>query len=455
MRILTKPFQLLGYAAYITALIFLLDTAVTIDMSLIYGLLSLLLLTAAFLVISIPNKLIILLLTGSASFIFIQEGTGPREAAEAFGTNANILALFLLIPLAGTYMSYTGYLTSLKQFIVKRSTVSGSHPYRLSFLLTLSIGFVLNYGSLAIIRQIADESFRSFREKQLTLHMMRAFACCMLWSPYFVNVGLITALFDVSWFSIGLFGMIMALIYALTAAFWLRFTSFSQEQIVENKPEPMEREASILPLLRFGGIFTGLSFLLYYMFDVSMIVIVCTTAVFLPALYALIKKEANGYYAELIKDSSHAFLRLRNELSIFIAAGFFGTAVSATDAGTVISSRLADWTSGSVLLFTVIIIAVTTMFALIGFHPIVIIIGIGSSLNLEALQISPEYASLLLLASWTTATQVSPFAGQILMSSRLMKVTPLELSKKNMGFTAAAGTLLVLFLYSLHLTGIL
>ncbi|WP_187254424.1 hypothetical protein [Alkalicoccus halolimnae] len=420
------------------------------QLSLIYGILSLALLIAAFFFINRSNKLIISLLTAGAFFIYLMENISPLEMTEAFGTNTNVLSLFLMIPLVGAYMSFTGYLTSLKHYIAEKSAESGNHPYRLSFTLMLCIGFILNFGAMAIIRQIADESFRSFHQKKLTLHLMRGFACCMLWSPYFVNIGLVVAIFDISWFSIGFFGLFLAAVFAGLSTLWLRRIDFSGDVTIENTSRSLKHKVSILPLIRFGILFVSLSFLFYYNADASMIVIVSLLAIFLPIVFALAKKEMGGYLSYVFSDIRHSFLRVKNEMAIFIAAGFFGTAVSSTAAGEVISNSLAVWTSGSVLLFSFIIMLVTLMFALVGVHPIIIIIGIGSSLSPESLGISHEYAALLLVSSWTIATQISPFSGQVLMASRLMDVTPLSVIKQNASFVAAAFVCVGTALYSLY-----
>lgn len=443
----------LGVIAYITALLFLLHSVIPVNLAPLYGILAFILLIAAFIVIQPVNKLIISALCIAAAIISFNHQEDLLTVAASFGTNVNILALFLLIPIVGSYMSYTGYLNQLKQFIILQSKSSQNRPYRLSFLLMVTAGLILNFGSMAIIRQIADESFRYFQVKKLTLHMMRGFACCMLWSPYFVNVGLVIALFDVSWFTIGGFGFILAILYAGLSAVFLSRINFTEEKIISNEEITAKASSSLLPLLRFTGIFILLSFVTYYMLEISMIIVVCFLAVIVPSFYALVKREATGFSHYLTSQITGSFWKLKNELAIFIAAGFFGTALSATAFGEIISTLLLQWTLGSVLLFTLLIMLVTVLLALIGIHPIIIIIGIGSSITPAAIGISPEYAALLLLVSWTVATQLSPFSGQVLMASRLMNVKPTEITKQNALFVLVCFIVLSIVMYSFYFFG--
>ncbi|SDN33062.1 hypothetical protein [Alkalicoccus daliensis] len=446
---------ILGITAYVTAVLFLLDTVLPRDISPVYGFLALLLLSAAFFSIQRINKIIISILTITAVFIAAEENFTPAAAAAAFGTNVNILALFILIPLVGSYMSYTGYLNQLKQFIILKSSGNKNRPYRLSFTLMCTAGLILNFGSMAIIRQIADESFRSFYPKKMTLHMMRGFACCMLWSPYFVNVGLVLALFDVSWFTIFGYGLVLAVLYGVLSAIFLSDIKFSEDTLITNEGKRQDASAEIIPLLRFTLVFIGLSFLVYYAADATMIEVVTFLAILIPYIFAVFKREVIGFSQHIMEQITGSFQKVKNELAIFIAAGFFGTAVAATNFGTIISELLIQWTLGSVLFFTVLIMFITLLLALVGIHPIIIIIGIGSSITPAAIGISAEYAALLLLVSWTVATQLSPFSGQVLLASRLMSEKPVEVSKKNSKFVLVAFVVLSTAVYSFHFAGLL
>ncbi|MFC4735748.1 hypothetical protein ACFO4L_04035 [Bacillus daqingensis] len=441
--------KLTGPAAYLMVLLYLIDSVTPLEMYVLYGILAALLLLISMLYISLPARIIISLLLITGAVLHVQLSLPFTVWIESFSANVNILGLFLFVPIIGWYMSYTGYLEDLKQVIVKRAREKGSKPYRTSFFLMLTTGMLLNFGAISLIRQIADESFQSFHPKKLTVHLMRGFAACMLWSPYFVNIGLVLSIFHVSWFSIGWAGLSLAVIYSISAGLFLKTLRFTHDPPSVNDAES-GRKASLLPLLRFAAIFVTLSLTWYGLAEQSMIAIVSWLGLLVPMIYASLKGELSGFFRESAGYISSAFSRLKNEIAVFIAAGFFGTALSFTETGAVVTEVLLDLTGGSVLLLSFMIMAATAVLAMIGIHPVVIIIGVGGSLNYEAAGMSAEYAAMLLVLSWTCATQISPFSGQMLMTARLIGVRPIELSRQNALFVTASAIASGFLLYSFH-----
>ncbi len=375
-----------------------------------------------------------------------------------FGENISLLTLFILIPLIGTYMSIAGYLTALKEKVKQREKKGGKHPYRLSYTLVATMGTILNFGSLAIVKRIADESFSTFQERKLTLHMMRAFAFCMLWSPYFVNVGLVVVLFDVSWFNIGGYGFLLAIIYLLLSIWMLPKISFPNDPPVKNAvtaSDKREVSPSLFPLMTFTTVLIILSLVLDYILYVNMLTVVSILAVVLPFIWAFFSKLVQSYVQEVFDQILGSFSKFKNELAIFVSAGYFGVALSYTDLGEIISSVLLTLSFGTVYLFTLLVVVITILLAQIGIHPIIIVIGVGSALSPETFGVSPEYIALTFLLSWTLATQVSPFSGQVLMSSKLMKTTTTIIARENAKFVFICFLILPGLLYSLHIIGAL
>ncbi|WP_143709628.1 hypothetical protein [Salipaludibacillus agaradhaerens] len=423
----------------------------------IYSLLGGCLLFFSFISITLLNRLIIGILFIAGTIVFITNDVPYLEMLYGFGQNLNLLSLFLLVPLIGTYMSTAGYLSALKQKVQQAEKRGVEHPYRLSYFLVATIGALLNFGALAIVKRIADESFHSFRERKLTLHMMRAFAFCMLWSPYFVNVALVLVLFDVSWFGIGGYGFLLAIIYGLISMIMLRYISFSEDplmEIEERKSDVTYRPpASFASLLIFSCSFVACSFIFYRLANINMLTIVCLLAIGHPLIWAIFTKITRSYLHDVATQIQGSFVRLKNEIAVFITAGYFGLAISYTDLGDVVSTFIHTVSLGHVYLFTVFIMLIALLLAQIGIHPIIIVIGIGSSLSPEMFGVSPEYAALTLLLAWTMATQLSPFSGQMLMAAKLMKAPRSHIIRQNASFIVICFFVLSSVLFSFHLLG--
>ncbi|MGO4886357.1 hypothetical protein ACJ2A9_01245 [Anaerobacillus sp. MEB173] len=449
--------RMIGALSYLTTILFLIERFYPSDLLVTtYSVFGAILLISAFLFISNVNRFVvsILLIVGSVCFYF--EGVSLNTALSGFGKNANLLALFLLIPLIGTFMSTAGYLSALKEKVQEKERQGGQHPYRLSFFLTASIGAILNFGAMALVKRISEESFSSYKDKRITLNIMRAFGFCLLWSPYFVNVGLVLVIFNLSWFDIAGYSILLALFYLMIA--WLMFKriSFFNDPIVENEKQINKQSyynQSLLPFFLFSFVLVFMSFLLYYNLTLDMITIVSLMAVVLPIIWACATKMIRSYIHDVVELVEHSFLRLKNEFAVFISAGYFGMAISQTDIGVQISSLLFTASFGSVYLLTIFIVIIAILLAQIGIHPIIIVTGIGSALSPMKFGVSPEYMALVLLIAWTTSTQISPFSGQVLMASKLMEQPAKVLIKENLSFSAILAIVLTSVLYSFYLIG--
>lgn len=445
------PFiRILGVLSYFMTILYLVDHFFQSEiLHFTYSVLGAFLLSCSFLFIPNKNRFIVLALVIIGSICLFIEKVPLSVAIMGFGENTNLLSLFLLIPLIGTFMSTSGYLSALKEKVQEREEKGGQHPYRLSFFLTSTIGVLLNYGSMAIVKRISEESFSSYRDKKITLNIMRGFGFCMLWSPYFVNVGLILVLFNLSWFDIGGYGLLLGGIYLIVS--WLAFNkiSFSNDPIIEqtDKKDRDSYHQSLVPFFIFSLVLISLSFLLDYLLEVNMITIVSLLALVLPVIWAIFTKVIRSYIHDVSEQVQYSFIRLKNELAVFVSAGFFGMALSQTDIGLYISGILFDLSFGSVFLLSIFIVGLSIILAQIGVHPVIIIIGIGSSLSPEKFGVSPEYMAIILLIAWTTATQMSPFSGQVLMASRLMDQPPSAIIKQNITFSLILAGLLTTTTY--------
>ncbi len=446
--------RILGVFCYVTAILYITDQFFPSELlMMIYSILGAVLLCFSILYLSHISRLVVILLLTVGTVCYYIEDVSLNNALLGFGENINLFSLFLLIPLIGTFMSSAGYLSVLKEKVQERERVGSQHPYRLSFFLTASIGILLNFGSMPIVKRIAEESLTSYRDQKLSLTIMRAFAFGMLWSPYFVNVGLVLVLYNLSWLDIGGYGLVLATAYLLVCWVMFKRISFTNDPIITHthNEERFISKQSLRPLLAFCTVLVGLSFLLDYLLVVSMLTVVSLLAIILPTSWAIATKTITTFTYDVSEQVQHSFFRLKNELAIFISAGFFGKAISETEFGTYISTILFQWSFGSVYLLSFLLVLFAILLAQIGIHPVIIVIGIGSALSPAKFGLSPEYFALLLLVAWTTATQISPFSGQVLMTSRLMNQPPKVIIKQNIPFVLLLSIVLITIIYSFHL----
>nr|WP_272495780.1 hypothetical protein [Bacillus pinisoli] len=447
---------MLGILCYVTTILYVVSNFFqSVFINYAYSILGGILLFFSFFYISTINRIVITTLLVVGGLCFKYSNVTFFEALIGFGENMNLLSLFLLIPLIGTFMSSAGYLSALKGKVQQREATGVTHPYRLSYFLTAMTGIILNYGAIAIVKKISNESFSTYHDQKLSLNIMRAFGFCMLWSPYFVNIGLILVLFDLSWFDIGGYGFFLAIIYLLLS--WLFFyrITFTDDPILGKKSYTKDRlsQESLKPFFFFCTVLICLSFILDYFLAVNMLTVVTLLSITLPFIWAGFTGVFKSYTQDVAEQIKHSFVRLKNELAVFVSAGFFGLSLSYTDIGLHISSFLFKASFGSIYLLSIFIVVLTILLSQIGMHPVIIVIGIGSALSPHKFGVSAEYMAMILLIAWTTATQMSPFSGQVLMTSRLVNLSPSIIIRQNAMFAASLAGLLTTITYAILVLG--
>ncbi|OLO42498.1 hypothetical protein BTR23_00315 [Alkalihalophilus pseudofirmus] len=447
-----------GSVCFLTVTLYLISVFYSSQLlNVTYSLLSAVLLFVALptvrrssIIITIP-----LLLIGIVIFL-LTESDGVSFLL-AFGNNINLIALFLFVPLIGVFISLAGLLTTLKVHIeqLEKEGKKEAHPYRLGFLLTATMGAVLNLGSMVLVHRIIEGSISNFFRRKMVMILLRAFGFCMFWSPYFVNVGLVLVLFNVSWMSIGLYGFVIGLIYVLVSLIFFPKLSFAEDtnciQPKEPKNEVQNNRPALRVLILFGvGLFLS-SFILEFFLPVNMLAVVSILGFVYPLLWAVFSSYLKEYIQQLFNYVKECFSRLKNEIVIFISAGFFGAALSYTDIGDFVSQMILTLSQGYIYVMALIVIGFAIFLSIFGIHPVVIVIGIGSALSPQLFSVSSEFMALLLIIAWTLATQVSPFSGSVLMASGLMNDSSFDIAKKNSRFVLVCVFVLALVLYLFHL----
>ena len=449
--------SILGLVCYLTVGLYLLNVFHPLPwIEVLYSFLAAILLISAIPTVRKSNQWITVILLGSGFFLFYRESTNIDIVITGFGSNINLLSLFLLVPLLAVFITTAGYLNILKIKIMSIQLKKEAHPYRLSFLLTSGMGAILNLGSMAIIYRIAEGSFTKYHKKKLVMVILRAFGFCMFWSPYFVNVGLVLVLFDVHWITMGWLGFIIALIYLLVTILFFPITRFKNDDFEEKSisKDAVDEKISLVPLVIFASLLIAVSLTLDFVLSVNMLTVVSLVGFFYPLLYAWFTKVGKEYIQEMYEYMKTSFERIKNEIVVFVSAGFFGAAIAQTDIGVVVSNSIYELSSGSIFIMSIIIILFAIALAMFGIHPVVIVIGIGSSLSPDLFNVSATYMALLLLVAWTLATQLSPFSGSVLMASGLSNQSPWEIVRQNVFFVLSLAFLLSIALYIFYLMGL-
>jgi hypothetical protein len=447
--------NLLGPLFFLTSLLYLFNVFYySYTIAFTYSLLAGTLLVFAVFQVRRTNKITSITLFCVGTVIFMTNEVNVSQMVLGLGKNINLLTLFMVVPFFGVIISIGGYLTALRQKVQEQKNNKAGHPYRLSYILTSTMGIILNLGSMPLAYRIAQESFSQFTVKKMGIVILRGFGFCMFWSPYFVNVGLVMVLFDISWSSIGWVGIVIAFVYLAICFVFFSLIRFPQDEEIKpvvslEKDSFPDSSKKIFALILWSVSLLIVSFTVDILLSVKMLTIVSLLALIYPFFWAAVIGSVGEYIHNIVINILQSFERMKNEIVIFISAGYFGVSLSYTTLGDIISSMIFTWSFGSIYLMSVLIIILSVSLALIGIHPVIIIIGVGSSLSPTLFGVSPQYMAIVLLISWSLASLISPFSGAVLMTSGLINESPWAVARQNMLFVLVLTFTLPLILYGI------
>lgn len=383
----------------------------------------------------VPKVLILVLTLGALAMDINKEGL--HEFFVGLQTNANVLAIFIFVPLLAIPIrqgNYLMYIEVIFSYYIKKT----NHLYLFSTLTAGSIGGVMNIGSIPILYQLTDTpSFQPYTMLRIKA-MTRGFVLAFLWSPYFISVGLVLSYFTVTWtqlfpVGIGLTGLIMFCGYLLERK--------STQQIPRHAPMPDHLELhrakqKVVELALIVGFITAVIMVSEKATGLSVLTVIPLVAIVMSFVWSLFFSTR-----QQLARNYRAFFDARvpgmgNELSLFIIAGAFGTALLNNGADEWIIALLDALNISNVLLLIPLMLALMVIPALLGLHPVITATILAITLSDSPLFIDDHfYLSLGLLASWMATTLISPFSGLNLLLAALSRKSPFEISlKHNSGF---------------------
>ncbi|MBK1699055.1 hypothetical protein [Rhodovibrio salinarum] len=287
------------------------------------------------------------------------------------------------------------------------------------------LGAVLNLAGLQLVASLLDPDMRPRLRRRLTLAVVRGFSGAVMWSPFFVGMGVIlTVVPDVSWLQLAPAGL--AIGSGLVGLAWaLDRTTRGPRDPRGDRPAPPEGKLGrgILGVLT---IFATLTASVVALSEGAGLSIVISLGLIAPTLSivwaALLRRTGAAEPAPVLSSVVTHLPGLRNEAALFLAATVFAVGVShAVQPDAVAGSLgLADWPSA----LRAAVLAVTgTFLGGLGIHPVVLAILVGDVLGPAALGLSPLAVALLLAVIWGMGTQMSPFSATVMHVSRMLDVS--------------------------------
>lgn len=369
--------------------------------------------------------------------LLLQGGPGLPQA---IGTATFLMALFLALSLVAEMAARSADTVRIAQSIL-------NYPISRIYLpLTLTahlFSIVLNVGSVAVLLPLVGaragglakpDQFRS-----LSLAVMRGFAAMPMWAPFSVSIALTLSIFrEVHFLDLVPFGLAMAVFYMLSG--WVL-----DGWKAGGPPATRAAAGDAWPLLRLLMRIVAMAAGAYVCEQLLGVRFI--EGVLLGALATALAWWLGHQWRGRGGTSSDVPAGIgqsgggNNEIVIIGAAGFTGSLLSASLASIAVGLDTLPPNAVSLLL------AVVPVFILgsgwLGLSPIVSGSIVGGLLVALTLPQDQLFAALALLAGWGLTSSGSPFTGGVLMASRLIAVSPVELAGRWNGAFCLANALLV------------
>ncbi len=393
---------------------------------------------------------IIFLILGAG---FLGFGRQPFDLwVKAATSMTNIIAIVAVMQTFAVPIKVGAYDESIKSWMEGRLKGKSSLFIFLTLTTHLLTSF-LNMGSVPITVSLFEPTMKARVpdwKRFFTRAATRGYVLSILWSPGAVNLSLVAQATGLSWSKVFIPGFILAFLGMGASALTELIGSRGNNSLLpqEDGHSDGAKGGRVLHML---GIVA--SFILLVVFLERLKIGTSTGRTVLAGLvlslvWTLSQARRPGMKAALKNHWQDGLLKAGDIAPFFVAMGFFSTSLEASGfleaAAPFINTAANSLGSASVILIAGIIAAAS----LIGLHPFITIVLFGKVLSYLSLPIPPITIAMALSVGGTAAYMITPFAGMIMIMSRLIGVKAADIALRwNWRFSLAflAGGLLYAF----------
>jgi C4-dicarboxylate transporter, DcuC family len=389
--------------------------------------------------------------------------------AGAFEENLYMVVMFAMVPLLKIPIRHGGYFEALRA-VFERFVHTRGRFYVFVGLVSAFIGSIVNLAIVPLVYEVSRASRFSSNKRLLSAAMTRGFTSSTIWAPTMASIALIMQLTGTKWLTFFPFGIAGGVVAGVVG---YAVTMFETRNQPDPESPPARRvavgvEATETPNSRrtYGKFAELCGFALVLIVLIAVVSFVTgvhtLTVVSLAALlFPLVWMGALKRLPILGREFRTTYLReslpnLKSEVTLFVAAGFFATTIDYTGLGKHIPQALSGMVGGNVLLFTIAVIVIAIVLAVVGIHPIVTVAVIGGTVKASAFGVSSTYLAMVLAICWAIGLSVSPASATIITMSGLANQSPLRVGTRWNGvYALLSAAVLIAMITALRLTGLL
>ena len=390
------------------------------------------------------SRLIGIILIAISIGLLIYAQAPVEEWVRALRKNADLIVMFILIPLIGIPVQHGGYNESLRGLFARHANSEGRY-YSLVSGMAAIVGALISIAAVPLTFEISRESRLGANKRLLGTALARGFVTCMIWAPTSATIALVVSVTGADWTSFAPCAIVCALVaegigILMTVLSCKRsgkaFATGDDANASRDVPGSIDK-AKVAELAIFSVLLIAFLAVISQVFGLSAIIVVAMASLVWPFIWMLVIRRFPLYRSEL--KSAYFEKKLpgaKNQIVLFAGAGMLAQSIGYSGIGDVIAQALMLTTGQSVVLLTTAIVAIVLLTCVAGIHPIVATAVIGGAIDPALCGISAAYLALVLSMSWALGNTICPASANVIAVADMVRASPVEASLKWNGLYA-------------------
>jgi hypothetical protein len=400
----------------------------------------------------VARTLTLLFLAGGYLMLW-RAGVGWPQYLLAHGDMLYLLALFAVLPLLSIPVQLGAYGDSIET--VLRSRISGL--FQLNCVVTVLAYLCGSFMSLAAVPIMMSSlapvvGSYPLRDPQRFAAVATTYGYVLpiLWTPVSGVVGVVLHSLHLEWTALLplLIGLSIAGLLLNWALFWL--IELRGQPAATVSPPPAANQPALGPAVRHLAqmllgimLMVGLIAIFDRLLKIGMLTVVTLLAVPFSLAWSMALGKGVAYTRAAAVQMTSRLPRLADQFAIFLAAGFFVSAMHLSGVDHVVNQAFValHQTLGT-RLFLLAMPLMALAAAIAGVHPLVAIALLGQSLKPEVLGIHVELLALALIGSAVLTYMLGPFSGTLGLMQSLTRIPGYRLALWNLPYAVGYVALL-------------
>lgn len=361
--------------------------------------------------------------------------------AAALNNNAGIAAMLITIHLLGLPFLNDNYQRELKHFVQKYT----KNVFGFSILVSVTsyiIGACVNLGSVPITYKLYADNAKLLNAEDLFISsLMHGYIAAGFWAPAWASMSVVELELGISWVSVLPVGIFYGLVFMACSFGWNYFTIRNKPGAYTDTSQNQTTEidwSQIRALLIITVSIISTIVIINQTLNWEIFVTVCIVAIIFPFTSSFFLGNIKKYKEDMLDYYNNTLLRVKNEVLLFIAAGFFGKSIELSGFIKELPQYLPQWLAEYSWVSIFSILAIMMLVSLAGVHPIVSSTVLLTTLTASAVGLTPYTYAITIITGFALATMSSPFSGISLITSGLSGANPWKFALKDNGAFSVA-----------------